>query len=258
MKKTLITAGIHGSEIGAVMIAHEIKGWADSKDLKNVEVLPNVNLEAIENKQRENPRDGKDLNRIFPGDKKGSKSEQIAHRLFEKAKDFDRIIDLHTYGKNSWCIPYMLTDLSKDYNKKFCKKIGLKNAVQTGGTSSQLFLETSNLGIPSMIIEAGGAERYREEIKEVKKAVLNYILEDDSKLNDYEPRYFDDYERIIPEFEGYFEPEKKPGDEISENEVIGTIEGKEIKADFSGFILGAKVPSKYDPEEESIAVIAKI
>ncbi|MFW5946395.1 MAG: succinylglutamate desuccinylase/aspartoacylase family protein [Candidatus Natronoplasma sp.] len=256
MKKTLITAGIHGAEIGSVLIAREIKGWVESRNVESVKVLPEINLEAVENKQRENPEDGKDLNRIFPGDENGTKSERIAHRIFKKAKDFDRLIDLHTYGKNSWCVPYMLTDLKRDANRELCEKVGLRNAVQTGGTGGQLFLETSDLGIPSMIIEAGGAERFRGELEKVKRALLDLIFDEISKEKE-EVTYYEDYERIRPDSDGYFEPNKKPGDNVNQGEVLGLLDGEPIRAKFTGFILGLKMPSEYRPEKESVAAVAR-
>ncbi len=258
MKKTLITAGVHGSEIGSVLIAREIKGWVESRDIEGVEVIPEVNLEAVENKQRENPEDGKDLNRIFPGDREGTKSEKLAYRLFKKAKNFDRIIDLHTYGKNSWCVPYMLTDLTKDHNIDLCKKLGLKNAVQTGGTGGQLFLETSKLGIPSMIIEAGGAERYRTELEKVKNAVLNLLIEDHPEKPEEKTSFFHHYERLTPEEEGFFEPKKQPGEKVDQDEIIGSLNEKPVRTDFPGFILGIKTPDQYSPGDESVAAVAEI
>jgi len=257
MNKTLITAGVHGAEIGSVLIAREIKGWVESRGLDDVKVVPEVNLEAVELKQRENPKDGKDLNRIFPGDENGTKSEQIAHRIFQKAKDFDRIIDLHTYGKNSWCVPYMLTNLDEDYNREFCEKVGLNNAVQTGGTGGQLFLETSKLGIPSMIIEAGGSERYRDELERVKKAVLSLIFDEVFEEKDNEVTYHEYYERIRPESQGYFEPKKEPGTQVKKGEVLGLLAEEPVKAPFAGFILGIKMSSEYRSEKESIAALAR-
>ncbi len=257
MEKTLITAGVHGSEIGSVLVAREIKGWVESKDLAEVDVIPEVNLEAVENKQRENPEDGKDLNRIFPGDPEGTRSERIAHRIFEKAKDYDRLIDLHTYGKNSWCVPYMLTDLERDHNQKLCEQIGLSNAVQTGGTGGQLFIETSELGIPSMIIEAGGAERYREELERVRDALLAFIIDDHAVKVHEETTFYHHYERVRPENEGYFEPKKRPGDVIDKDDVLGLLDGEPVESDFAGLVLGIKTSSQYDPEEESVAAVAE-
>ncbi|MBS3816467.1 MAG: succinylglutamate desuccinylase/aspartoacylase family protein [Candidatus Thermoplasmatota archaeon] len=256
MKKTLVTAGIHGSEIGSVLTAREIKGWIESRDLPDVEVIPEVNLEAVENKQRENPRDEKDLNRVFPGNEDGTRSERTAHQLFQKAKDFERVIDLHTYGKNSWCVPYMLTDLEKDYNRNFCEKIGLKNAVQTGGKEGQLFIETSKLGIPSIIIEAGGAERYRDELEKVKDAVLSFLIEDYKKIQEEETIFYCHYERLSPEEEGFFEPKKEAGEEVDKGEPIGLLNEKEVRTDFAGFILGMKTTGKYSPDDESVAAVA--
>jgi len=254
MKKTLITAGVHGAEIGSVLIAREIKGWVESQDITDVEVIPEVNLEAVENKQRENPEDGKDLNRIFPGDENGTKSERIANRIFQKAKDFDRLIDLHTYGKNSRCVPYMLTNLKEDYNRKFCENVGLNNAVQTGGTGGQLFIETSNLGIPSMIIEAGGAEWYRDELESVKRAVLGFIF--DQEIDD-EVTYYEYYERVRPDSQGFFEPKKELGTPVKKGEILGLLAEEPVRAPFTGFILGLKTPSEYRPEDESIAAVAR-
>jgi len=254
MKKTLITAGIHGNEIGSILIAREIKGWVESRGLGDVEVIPEINLEAIENNQRENPKDGKDLNRIFPGDENGTKSDQIARQIFEKAMGYDRVIDLHTYGKNSRCVPYILTDLNQDYNRDLCEELGIDSAVQTGGTGGQLFLETSKIGIPSLIIEAGGAEWLRDELEMVKRAILALIF-DEEKDNDV--TYYEYYERIRPESQGYFEPKKEPGERIDKDEVLGLLAGEPVKAPFTGFILGIKMPSEYQPEEESVAALAR-
>ncbi|MEF8874051.1 MAG: succinylglutamate desuccinylase/aspartoacylase family protein [Candidatus Thermoplasmatota archaeon] len=186
----------------------------------------------------------------------GSGCDGLVGLSFEKAKDFDRIIDLHTYGKNSWCVPYMLTDLEKDYNRKFCEKTGLRNAVQTGGKEGQLFIETLKIGIPSMIIEAGGAERYRDELEKVKDALLDLLIEDSPKRPEEETIFYNHYERLSPEEEGFFEPKKEPGDEIEKGGTIGLLDGKEVKTDLAGFILGIKTSSQYSPDEESIAAIS--
>lgn len=256
MEKILITAGIHGNEIGSVLIAREIRGWVESRDLDNVTVIPEVNLRAVENKQRENPEDGKDLNRVFPGDENGTRSDRTAHRIFQVARDHDFLIDLHTYGEKSRCIPYMLTDLKEDYNRELCKRVGLKNAVQTGGTEGQLFIETSKHGIPSMIIEAGGAERFREELEEVKSKLLDFLL--DEKKRSLQVDFYHHYEWIEPEEEGYFEPKKEPGDRVEKNETIGLIDEKPIKAEFSGLVLGIRKVGAYKSDEGSVASIAEI
>ncbi|MEF8873431.1 MAG: succinylglutamate desuccinylase/aspartoacylase family protein [Candidatus Thermoplasmatota archaeon] len=257
MEKILITAGVHGNEIGSVLICREIKGWVDSRGIENVEVIPEVNLEAVERKERENPLDHKDLNRIFPGKEDGTRSEGIARQIFDKAKKFDIVIDLHTYGSQSRCIPYMLTDLNQDYNRELCERIGLETAVQTGGTDGQLFIETSKLDIPSMIIEAGGAEWFREELETVKENLLDFLFERSGPSSEKEVDYYHHYERISPEGGGHFKPRKEPGDEVDEEEILGRIEGEPVRADFPGLILGMKRAGAYNPEEKSVAAVAE-
>jgi len=254
MRKILITAGVHGDEFGSVFVARELKGWVEGKGFDNIDILPNVNLEALEAWQRENPEDGKDLNREFPGDRDGSITEKRAYDLFEKAKRYDCVIDLHTYGEGSRCLPYMLTDLTKEYNVELCKNIGVKYGVQTGGDSGQMFLELSNLGIPSMIIESGGSHYLREKIMDsVLENLKQFILNEKRKEK---VKFYRKYTRYNPEIEGTYEPIKKPGDTVKEGEIIGFLDDKEIVSKHDGFILGIKMSGEYEYEEESLAAIA--
>ena len=255
MNRILITAGIHGDEIGAILTAKELKGWVEGKGFRNVEIIHDANKKGIEARVRENPSDDKDLNRLFPGDKNGTDSDIIVNELFEKAKKFDYIIDLHTYGKGSRCLPYMLTDLKRDFNKKFCKKIGLDYAVQTAGTSGQMFIELSNRGIPAMIIEAGGAEWLEDAIYEkVKNCIKDFILNIEHDRN---VRFFDNYDRIEFDDEGYFKPLTSLGDEVEKSEIIGYVDGMEIVSPCKGLILGIKSEGEFDPDEETLAAIAE-
>lgn len=252
MNKILITAGIHGNEIGSIFTAREIKGWLEGRGIKEVEVLAGVNLEAIESRQRENPIDDKDLNRIFPGDKDGTHSEVIAHEIFQKAKRFDAVIDLHTYGDESKCIPYMLTKLEYDFNEDLCKKVGLKYGVQSLGAEGQLFIELSKIGIPSMIIEAGGANWLRDEIDVVKSALKRFI---DGNEPSRDVQFIKEYDRFNPDGQGEFEPDVELEEIIKEDEIIGYLDSKPVKSPWDGIVLGYKTGGVYDPEEMSLVTI---
>ncbi|MFO7792219.1 MAG: succinylglutamate desuccinylase/aspartoacylase family protein [Candidatus Saliniplasma sp.] len=252
MKKTLITAGVHGNEIGSILIAREIKGWIESRGIAQIEVIPEVNLEAIEARQRENPVDDKDLNRIFPGDPNGTRSEQIAYDLFERAKTFDRVIDLHTYGDESKCIPYMLTKLEYGFNEDFCKRIALNYAVQSLGAEGQLFIELAKKGIPSMIIEAGGANWLRNEIDLVKSTLKDFIDEDSP---DQEVRFIREYDRFNPEGQGVFEPYVELEDIIEKGDIVGYLDSEPVRSPWDGIVLGYKTGGEYDPKDMSLVTI---
>jgi len=249
MKNILIISGVHGNEIGSILVAREIKGWLEGGGIEHVEVLPEVNLEAIEAHQRENPVDGKDLNRIFPGDKDGTHSEIIAHDIFQKAKEFDAVIDLHTYGDESKCVPYMLTKLEYDFNEELCKKVGLKYAVQSLGAEGQLFIELSKIGIPSMIIEAGGANWLRNEIEVVRSALKDFI---DGNEPCQKVQFIREYDRFNPDGQGVFEPDVELEDIIEEGEIVGYLDSEPVKSPWDGMVLGYKTGGKYDPNEMSL------
>lgn len=252
MKNILITAGVHGNEIGSMFVAREIKGWLEGRGIEQVEVIPDINLKAIEARQRENPVDCKDLNRIFPGNKDGTRSEVIAHDIFQKAKKFDAVIDLHTYGDESKCIPYMLTKLEYDFNEELCKKVGIKYAVQSLGAEGQLFIELSKIGIPSMIIEAGGANWLRNEIDIVRSALKRFIAGEEPEK---EVQFIREYDRFNPDGEGVFEPDVELEDIIKEGDVVGYLDSETVKSPWDGIVLGYKTGGEYDPEEMSLVTV---
>ncbi len=101
----LITAGLHGDE-------GPWGGWAIRKMLERVEaddvhgfirVVPMTNPLAMQVDKRNAPVDQLDMNRVFPGNARGSYSERAAHVLAtEGLQGIDYVIDLH--GGGSWCV----------------------------------------------------------------------------------------------------------------------------------------------------------
>ncbi len=235
------------------MIARELRGWIEGKGIQGVKVIPEVNREAVEIRERASPIDEEDLNRAFPGNPNGTASQLLAHNIFQEAKDYECVIDLHTYGTGGRCVPYMLTDLEKDFNVELCMRVGLDNAVQTGGTSQQLFLELSNRRVPSMIIEAGGAQWLRQELDTVEK-VLKGFLEGRSPDG---VRFFNSYQWFSVEESGRYRPVVPPGTKVQEGEVLGYLEDEPITSPVHGFVLGVKMEGFYDAEKDSIASIAE-
>ncbi len=254
MKRVLITAGIHGNETASILLAREIKGWIEGSGISNVEVLPEANKKAVESNQRNNPEDDKDLNRVFPGKKNGSDSEKIAYEIFHKAKEFDFVIDLHTYGENRVCIPHIISDIRKDYNRNLASRLGIKYAIQTKMSSRQLFSEISNIGKPAVLIEICGANTIIEkDMEEVKKGLKDFI----DRGKEKNTTFFDEYEKIRPSDEGYFIPAVKPGETIEKGSKIGTIDGKVVISDVEGTVLGIQTESTYNPESDYVVSVAK-
>jgi len=107
-----LTAAIHGDEVGGIVIVQEI-----FKELRKYPLLagtlyamPLMNPIGFESSMRGLPLSEEDLNRSFPGDKKGSITERFAYQIFSTIMKTgpSLVLDLH----NDWSasIPYTLID----------------------------------------------------------------------------------------------------------------------------------------------------
>src|SRR5258708_36509711 len=77
--KLLVTAGIHGAEYSAVEAGRRLTKLTPDEVAGEITILPIVNMGAFWNHQPYfNPLDGKNINRVFPGDAKGTASDRLA------------------------------------------------------------------------------------------------------------------------------------------------------------------------------------
>lgn len=124
----LLVAGIHGNELNGVEIIRELLAKKYTRPEKGMVIcIPTLNIFGFINQTREFP-DGKDLNRMFPGSKKGSLASIFAHHMMtEIIPHADYCIDFHTGGGrrfNSSQIRIFkdesdLLELAKTFNPRF-------------------------------------------------------------------------------------------------------------------------------------------
>ena len=94
----LITAGIHNAEYVGIQAAIELSNELEVSKLHgNVIIVPLANRSGFENRTMSRVfEDGKNLNRVFPGNREGSEAERLAYMLFEVfIKNVDAYIDDH-------------------------------------------------------------------------------------------------------------------------------------------------------------------
>ncbi|MFH1354427.1 MAG: succinylglutamate desuccinylase/aspartoacylase family protein [bacterium] len=107
-----LTAGVHGDEIGGVVVIQEIFKRLREQPLRRGTVcaLPLINPFGFEVATRQVPISEEDLNRAFPGKASGTLAERIAHLISTTimASQPTVVLDLH----NDWSrsIPYVLID----------------------------------------------------------------------------------------------------------------------------------------------------
>lgn len=228
----LISAGIHNAEYVGIQAAIELSGELDVKELRgNVILLPLANRSGFENRTMSMVfEDGKNLNRVFPGDREGSEADRLANMLFEVfIRNVDAYIDLHSGDGYETLVPYCyyLGDTPAEatarkmvacVNTKYC----VRSRCRTGGAYNL----ASIYGIPSVLIERGQLSLFsREEIEADKSDVRNILralgVLPGEAIN-YPKTQLLEYSDDAP-FTGCWYPEKRPGDFFQKGEKLGEI-----------------------------------
>ncbi|MEO8541993.1 MAG: succinylglutamate desuccinylase/aspartoacylase family protein [Betaproteobacteria bacterium] len=103
----LLTGGVHGDEYEGQIAISRLAQTLDIQKLKGRLILiPAVNMPAALNGTRLSPIDGRDMNRCFPGNPKGTFSEMLAHFIDSKIlPHVDVSVDMHTAGHSADCVP---------------------------------------------------------------------------------------------------------------------------------------------------------
>lgn len=102
----LFSAGIHGDEINGIEIVRQLITKKINKPKRGTIIcIPIINMFGFVNMSRQFP-DGRDLNRVFPGTKKGSLASRFAyHILTEIMPVVDYAVDFHAGGASRFNAP---------------------------------------------------------------------------------------------------------------------------------------------------------
>jgi len=100
----LVQAAIHGGEIIATIAILDLVQKLDPRKLRgNLIAVPVVNRIGFELQDRGSKIDGKDILRLFPGNPRGSVSDQVAHAYFEQVITRANVmIDFHAGGRTAY------------------------------------------------------------------------------------------------------------------------------------------------------------
>lgn len=165
---------IHGGEnVGPVATARFLKSLDLNQMRGSIAALLVANPLGQRLHSRLIPQDGSNLNRIFPGNPRGTVGEQIAHRLLEIAgqEGGDCVLDLHSGGELTITAFYVIYDAKGDgaperESKRLSGLVGSR--YQWGSSEAWLdggyFTNVARLHRkPALIVESGGGARVRDE-----------------------------------------------------------------------------------------------
>lgn len=102
----LFSGGIHGDEFSGIEIVRQLITKKINKPKKGTIIcIPIINIYGFINRSRDFP-DGRDLNRVFPGSRKGSLASRFAYHITTEIMPLvDYAVDFHAGGASRFNAP---------------------------------------------------------------------------------------------------------------------------------------------------------
>lgn len=247
--KLLVTAGVHGAEYASIEAARRLCRLSPDAFEGELTILPIVNIGAFfQHRAFRNPADEKNVNRVFPGDPKGTASDRLAHWLASQAMaGMDGYVDLHGGDIVEALIPFSIFPDSSKRGADLAIASGLPFAVGSFKRGHS-YGAAADLGIPAVLLEAGQNGLVTEEaVALLQTGVANIMAElgMTAKANrpaGSAPRLCRMEVAMAPEA-GYWTAEVTPGMDVEKGARVGVIADlvgqweKPILAEHSGPVL---------------------
>jgi len=172
-----VTATVHGDELNGVGVLRALLNDTDWSALRGTLIaVPVANVPGFLAQDRRMP-DRRDLNRSFPGNRRGSLTARLAQVLFREVvlkSDFG--IDLHTAGRERTNYPHVRADLSQPPVAALAHSFGCPVMVDSRGPERSLRRAAVQAGVPTIVYEAGSPLRFERPLIEIGVAgVLNVL-----------------------------------------------------------------------------------
>ena len=159
----VVTGGVHAAEYASIAAALDLGRSLDPAAVRGrVVVVPVMNLPAFTARSIYIcPLDGKNLNRVFPGDAAGTASEQIAAWVVNNViAQADYSVDWHGGDLVEALVPFTIFFRSGQprvdhASLEMAKAFGIQYLV-CSETPGSTFCAASRAGIPSSLAESGG------------------------------------------------------------------------------------------------------
>lgn len=160
----LISGGVHGDEINGIVAVRRMLEDNLIQPLRGTVILmPLVNVYGFLSNSRTFP-DGRDLNRSFPGSKKGSLASQIAFMMSSQIiPQIDYGIDFHTGGRMLSNYPQVRVDFKDKKGFELAKAFG-----------THFILDSPHID-----------KSFRKEAYKQRKHILVYEGGESMRLDDY-------------------------------------------------------------------------
>jgi len=247
-----ISAAIHGDELNGIEIIRRFRMLSILKRLRGTVILvPIVNVYGIMTLSRYLP-DRRDLNRSFPGTKKGSLAGRVAHIFFEEiVSKCDLGIDLHTGAIHRSNLPQVRTNIENEYTFNLAKVFGAPVILHSEIRDGSLRAVAQEKGVPILLYEAGEALRFDESSIRIGVHGIVNVLREMNMLPKISRKKLAKIPVVTKSSQwvragesGMLRTIKALGDTVQKGEIVAFIDEPlddecfEIKASFDGIIIG--------------------
>ena len=159
-----LSAAIHGDELNGVEIIRRVLEQVKPKTLKGAIIaVPIVNVFGFIEQSRYLP-DRRDLNRSFPGSKRGSLASRLAHLFIQEIVSHSTHgIDFHTASNHRMNLPQIRANLDRPETLACASAFGAPVLLHSAVRDGSLRQAVAKRGIPVLLYEAGEALRFNED-----------------------------------------------------------------------------------------------
>ena len=235
----LLTGANHGDEYEGPVALQDLALRLNTADIQGrVIIVPAFNYPAFRAGTRNSPIDDGNMNRVFPGNPRGTVTEKIADYFMRTlVPQADIIVDFHSGGKTLEFVPLAAAHVLED-KKQQAACVAAMEAFNA--PHSTILLEIDNTGMYDTVVEeqgkvfvstelGGGGTTRESTVRLAKKGVRNVLIHA-GILNaemEIEPTINLDMPDgecfVISEHDGLLEPVVDLGGEIKRNDVVAWV-----------------------------------
>ncbi len=245
----LISGGVHGDEInGIVTVKRMLEENIFEPEKGTLIFIPLVNVYGFLSNSRTFP-DGRDLNRSFPGSRKGSLASQIANILTnEIIPQIDYGIDFHTGGRMLSNYPQVRVDFKDKKGLKLAEVFGANFTVNSPHIDRSFRKEAYKHKKHLLVFEGGESMRLDEQVIQEGIMGTGRILKHLGMIDGAFPLVktlkIQDSSWVRAKISGIFNASVSAGDEVKKGQVLAKISDPygqvkvPVKSTFSGHVIG--------------------
>lgn len=252
-----LTATLHGDEVSGIEIIRQVSAKVDPKKLNGVLIfVPVVNVFGFINSSRYLP-DRRDLNRCFPGSKRGSMASRLAHLYAtEVIHKCDYAIDFHTAAIGKINYPQIRANLNDQDTYQLAKAFNAPVIIHSKEIKGSLRETARKMNCKMVVFESGEVNRFdAASIKVAVEGIFHMLQQmkmtsSKHKIRQITPKVFYSMKWVRSPKSGLFHSNYELGHSVKNKEEIGMICDIfgdpiiEVKAPCDGLIVGISTNPK--------------